>query len=1117
MRKPSKKAYAATVAAAAAVALTAGMTSPASAGNGDRGISGTAAGAAGAKGGALHTITLITGDRVLVDGRGRIVSIQRAKGREGITVFTRTHKGQTYVIPRDARSLIAKGTLDRRLFNITELAKPESRKAHRAGLKVIVGYRGATAGTARAGVRATEGTTVRRTLATLGADAVTSATGTTGELWDALTRPDGEGSATTTSGIGRVWLDGVRKASLDRSTAQIGAPAAWARSLDGTGVKIAVLDTGIDDSHPDLAGRVVAEKNFTPASGSRDRHGHGTHVASIAAGTGKKDARFKGVAPGAELINAKVLDDSGNGEDSGIVAGIDWAVAQGATVLNLSLGGTDTPQVDALEAQINKLSAEKGVLFAVAAGNYGPGPKSIDSPGSAEAALTVGAVDDNDKIADFSGVGPRNWDAGLKPDVTAPGVATTAASLANAPGQSPAGYISMDGTSMATPHAAGAAALLKQKNPGWTGAQLKSVLMGSAKGGAYSVFQQGAGRIAVDQAIDQTVVTEQPNVSLGTQQWPHNDDRPVTKQVTYHNSGDADITLDLSLATPTGADGRPAPAGFFSLGTRQITVPKGGSASVDLTADTTLGGTVNGSYSTTVVASGGGRTVRTPATVDREIESYSVTFKGIGRDGASSGAWQAEIEGLTELAGGYWNAPDLSSGSTTLRLPRGTYAFSADAYVDPADPGKGGDLIDNPKLTVNGDTTVTLDGRTTKPVSVKVPDSQAKQTAAGMTYTLELPDGSLISRGYGFDSFDNVRTAYQGPRYTDGSLSQSWYSKFERGTSEFNTLSGGPVQVLGNGYSKTFATKDLALVKAGLGASVPGKQGALLAYGELPDYSSNDSSVFSVQPAASVRDVWLSTGDGALWDLAGGQYKGMDPEGFPLFEAVYGAGYPRRYAAGATYTENFNVGVHGPLVNVYSGLEREANDLFPTVMLVSDGAGHPTGQADYTTGITSLYRNGTLLGVQKLPADETMWRVPSASATYTLATTVNRSPSVARTSTRIDASWTFTSIRGKGITKLPVSTVRFTPALALDSTAPAGRALSVPLVVQGAAAGSNLKSLIVQVSYDNAKTWKTVPVKSGKATVTSPAKGKGVTLRAIVTDKKNNKSSVIVHNAWLGK
>ncbi|RPK72036.1 Subtilisin NAT precursor [Streptomyces sp. ADI97-07] len=670
MRKRSKKAYA--VVAAAAVVLTAGMTGPASSTTTSPDTpSPVEAEDLGTAGRTVHTVTLITGDRVDVDSRGRVGGIERAKGREDMPFFTRTQNGHTYAVPRDARRLIADGTLDQRLFDVTELAEPEARKANRAGLKVIVGYRGSAAKSARAGVRSSDGTTLRRTLSALDADAVTSAAATDskGSLWDALTREQNDGSAATTSGIAQIWLDGSRKASLDRSTAQIGAPAAWARSYDGSGVKIAVVDTGIDATHPDLTGRVVAERNFSGSPDARDRVGHGTHVASVAAGAGSKDARFKGVAPGAQLINAKVLDDRGVGDDSGILAGVDWAVAQGADVINMSLGSPDTLGIDPLEAQVNKLSAEKGVLFAIAAGNSGPGRGTVASPGSADAALTVGAVDDDGLMADFSSVGPRTGDGAVKPDITAPGVEITAAAATGTSGQNPPGYVSLSGTSMATPHVAGAAAILKQKNPTWTGSQIKAVLTGSAKDGSHSVFQQGAGRLTVDKAIDQTLVSEPGSVVLGTQAWPHTDDTPVTKQVRYRNNGTADVTLDLSLAAPTSGDGQPAPTGFFTLGAQRITVPAGGDTVVDLTADTRLGGTVDGSYSTTVVASGDGQTVRTAAAVERESESYDVTFKTVGRDGAASTTWQADLKGYRGSAAGQRFFPDLSSGTTTVRLP----------------------------------------------------------------------------------------------------------------------------------------------------------------------------------------------------------------------------------------------------------------------------------------------------------------------------------------------------------------------------------------------------------------------------------------------------------------
>ncbi|GLF99591.1 S8 family peptidase [Streptomyces yaizuensis] len=1116
MRKPVKKAYAATVAAAAAVALTAGMTSPVSAQGGGRDtVSPAGAKTAGTGGRAVHTVVLITGDRVLVDSKGRVAGIERAKGREDIPFFTQVHEGRTYVMPRDARRLIGDGTLDQRLFDITGLAEPESRKAYRGGLKVIVGYRGATAGAARTEVRASDGTTVRRTLSSLDADAVTSATGSTDALWDALTRQRRDGSAATTSGIAKIWLDGVQKASLDRSTGRIGAPAAWGRSLDGTGVKIAVLDTGIDDTHPDLAGRVTAARNFTRSPDALDRVGHGTHVAATAAGTGAKDSRFKGVAPGAQLINAKVLDDGGYGSDSESIAGIDWAVAQGADIINMSLGSPDRPGIDPLEAHVNKVSAEKGVLFAVAAGNLPmPRPGTVNSPGTAAAALTVGAVDDNDQLASFSALGPRKEDHAVKPDISAPGVAITAAAASGTPGQDPAGYVSLDGTSMATPHVAGAAAILKQKNPTWTGAQLKAALTGSAAAGTHSVFEQGAGRLAVDRAIDQTVFSEGGPVHLGRQLWPHNDDTPTTKQVTYRNSGTADVTLDLSLPAPTGSDGQPAPAGFFTLGAQRITVPAGGTASVDLTADTRLGGAVDGAYSVTVVASGGGQTVRTPATVDREVESYDVTFDTVGRADAPAASWGADLRGYQGLADGLHFLPDLSSGSATVRLPRGTYNLQADMQADPANPQKGLDLIHNPRFSVTGPTTVTLDARTTRPVSVKVPDAAARQTRGGMFYTIGTPDAGF-AHGFDVKSFENIRTARHGSRGADASLTQQWSARWERGTSVYQTLAGGAVQELATGYDKVYAAKDLALVKVGFGATAPGMAGGLTAEGSLPEAGGFVDN-YPAQPAPGTQKLYVSTGDGVDWYFYASVLGEANPDGGRPIDVQYGLGLDPRLTPGTTYSKNVNVGVVGPRMEANEGLVRQGDDLYGAFPMVSDGAGHQ-GFARYSAATTTVHRNGVLYAQKDGAVDRESFTLPAESAEYTVATTVHRNPKYNRTGTRIDASWTFTSAHsGTAPAALPVSTVRFQPRLALDSSAPAGVKQTFPVVVQGAAAGTNLKTLRVEVSYDK-QNWLPAPVSAGRITVRAPEKGKTVSLKAVVTDKQGNESTVTIHDAFSGR
>ena len=191
-----------------------------------------------------------------------------------------------------------------------------------------------------------------------------------------------------------------------------------------------MLDTGIDATHPDLQGKVVAAANFSDSAVVTDRDGHGTHVASVVAGTGARAAGARqGVAFGASLLNGKVLDDFGFGSESGIIAGMEWAAAQRAQVANMSLGGWPTDGTDPLSQAVNRLTASKRVLFVVSAGNFGPREETVETPGAATSALTVGAVDAADELAGFSARG-RFGDHAMKPDITAPGVDIVAARAA---------------------------------------------------------------------------------------------------------------------------------------------------------------------------------------------------------------------------------------------------------------------------------------------------------------------------------------------------------------------------------------------------------------------------------------------------------------------------------------------------------------------------------------------------------------------------------------------------------------------------------------------------------------------------------------------------------------
>jgi len=357
------------------------------------------------QGGAeIRTVTLVTGDRVTVLGDdAQSVLVEPGAGRAHITFVTRRTKEHLQLIPSDAVGLMDTGRLDPRLFDVTTLLA-YGYDDRRAELPLLITTNGAGAArvTAAAITAEAAGARVTRRLPCLGAVAVRQDRKRASAIWQDLTRRSGTAEALP-PGVSKVWLDGIRRPVLDVSVPLIGAPSAWQAGYTGKDVEVAVLDTGVDDTHPDLAGRVVARSNFTDgAEDDLDHLGHGTHVASTIAGSGAASGgRYRGVAPDAGLADGKVCVVDGCAE-SWILAGMDWAAAaRHAQVVNLSLGGPDFPGVDPLEEAVNTLTAQYGTLFVIAAGNEGE-DASVGSPASADAALAVGAVTKTDQLADFS-------------------------------------------------------------------------------------------------------------------------------------------------------------------------------------------------------------------------------------------------------------------------------------------------------------------------------------------------------------------------------------------------------------------------------------------------------------------------------------------------------------------------------------------------------------------------------------------------------------------------------------------------------------------------------------------------------------------------------------------
>lgn len=268
------------------------------------------------------------------------------------------------------------------------------------------------------------------------------------------------------------WTYGLKKVGVDKVRA--------AYNLTGKGIRVGVLDTGIDADHADLKGKVVAWKDWAGSSATpKDAHGHGTHCAGTIAG-GDASGKNIGVAPDVELVVGRIFGDSGGATLSGILGAMNWVTDPDSNadtddapqIVSNSWGGRQgSMQSEKAMWNLVKTWRSLGMVPVFAAGNSGPRAKTVGTPGGYPHSFAVAATDDKDKAAYFSSRGPITWEGVeyVKPDIAAPGVNVYSAK----PG---GGYQKMSGTSMACPHVAGLAALVLQANPALTVKQVEKAL-----------------------------------------------------------------------------------------------------------------------------------------------------------------------------------------------------------------------------------------------------------------------------------------------------------------------------------------------------------------------------------------------------------------------------------------------------------------------------------------------------------------------------------------------------------------------------------------------------------------------------------------------------------------
>ncbi|MEV6242175.1 S8 family serine peptidase [Lentzea sp. NPDC051838] len=916
-------------------------------------------------------------------------------------------------MPQDAVRLVGSGKVDKRLFDVTGLIEQGRDDGSRDTLPLIVDRdRRVPAKTALAAT------------------------------WEGIKADQS---------IQKVWLDGRVKLLDAESFAQVGATRAWDLGFTGRGVTVAVLDGGYDAGHPDLQGKVLEAKDFT-GTGVQDTYGHGTHVAATVAG----DGMFGGVAKDARLLVGKVCVDEGC-DESAVLEAMEWAASR-AEVVNLSLGGGASDGTDPLSLAVNRLSEQFGTLFVVAAGN--DGEDGVSSPAAADAALAVGSVSKADRLSRFSGRGPRVGDFAVKPDVVAPGEDIGAARAAGTSMGEPidALHTRADGTSMAAPHVAGAAALVKQAHPEWSGAQVKAALTGAAKSIGRSVYEEGSGRLDVAKAVSAQVVASASSLSFGVLRFPHAQLPPIVRKLSYHNGSPRPVTLPVSSDHD---------AVKVSVG--EITVPGNGSVDVEVTLDPAK--VAVGSGSARVVAGD----VVTAVGFTAEAEMYELTVVTVGRDGKPS---DAEVSALELESGENVDFAQPVGGVTKLRVLKGSYSVDVLVHGDGEHT-----WASTGKISVDQPTVVTVDARQGKEVGARL-DREARRKYVGLD-AVYLAGDARVQTGVSSRTSDAF---FAVPVKADGA-----YFNF------------GTFQVWGGGGHEYFVAAPYA---GGIPDELRPRVRDRELYGEQVRYRAQGTPAIGSRSSTPFYVKGQAVTFGVALDLPIPQRRVEHFTGRPDVKWVMdffqrpltqpSLGFDGHISAGrlvfpggktASRSWNSVAATTDLSLRPFHGLVRFGNNGY--VQHWPFAPGEPDASDEFVFGAPYVEARTKLSTVDgKVLANSpgvfaNFSGLPEAETRYVLDVQAQRSPKWTPFAPKVSARFEFKSGKTDGNVYLPVPTLRISGAFDDLNRAPAGcRVFPVDVSVvpqTGSVGAAEVKSVTVQASTDDGATWRSVPVVGAKA------------------------------------